>query len=114
MTSIPSATELLRPAARVRSPVRQPSSTAPTMAWLPHSARAATCSFGYADAFGPDPIRPKRCRFSGVSATSKLVASMAINRRRPRKAPFVPDVAKGTAARSNSAFIGSGPSRCRA
>ncbi|MET7421122.1 hypothetical protein [Dactylosporangium sp. NPDC005555] len=35
-------------------------STAPTIAWLPHSARAATCSFWYADAFGPDPIRPKR------------------------------------------------------
>jgi hypothetical protein len=98
----------------VRSPVRQPPSTAPTIAWLPHSASAATCSFGYADAFGPDPIRPNRSTFSAVSATSKLVASIAINRRRASQAPFVPEVARGTAARSNNAFIGAGPSRCRA
>jgi hypothetical protein len=33
-----------------------------------------------------------------VSATSKLVASIATNRRPPSQAPFVPGVASGTAA----------------
>ncbi|MFJ8578517.1 hypothetical protein [Micromonospora sp. NPDC093277] len=57
----------------MRSPVVHAPITAPTTARLAHSTTAVTYIFGYAEAFGPDPIRKKCATLAGVSATSKLV-----------------------------------------
>jgi len=52
--------------------------------------------------------------FSGVSATSRHRPSIATSRRPASHVPGVDCVPIGTATRSNSAFIGSGPNLCRA
>jgi len=89
--------------------------SAPNIACVPLSARATTRAFGNADC---SPLftsgRPKDSAFSGVSATSVHSLSIVTSRRPASHVPGVASVPIGTATRSNSAFIGSGPNRARA
>ncbi len=89
--------------------------SAANIACVPHSARATTRACGNA-ALSPlfTPGRAKNSAFSGVSATSRHNPSIATSRRPASHVPGVPGVPIGAATRSNSAFIGSGPSRTRA
>ena len=89
--------------------------SASKMAWVPHSAKATTRAWGNAER-SPfiTPARPKNPSLATVSATSKVVPSIATIRRPARNEPRVSLVANGRATRSKSALTGSKPSRSRA
>jgi hypothetical protein len=84
-------------------------------AWVPHSAMATRRAWGKA-ACSPlfTPGRPKKAAFSAVSATSKVVPSMASTRRPANHDPGVSGPANGRATRRNNASTGSAPRRARA
>ncbi len=85
-------------------------------AWVPHSARATTRSWGKAPSPEPrpEPGRPNSAALAAVSARSRVEPSMLTSRRPRQKAPGAPGEARGTQARANSSASGSGPSRARA
>jgi hypothetical protein len=96
------------------SPERRGRMTASQMTWVPVSIRASTRSCGKAPAPRPAVWRPKARSFSGVSATSSVVPSIAIRRSPPRNAPCVRAVAIGRATAWNSSRSSRAPARCRA
>lgn len=84
-------------------------------ACVPHSANATTRACGKA-ACSPllTPGRPKCSAFTGVSATSRHVPSIAISRRPASQTSGISSVPIGRATLSNSAASGLAPSRARA
>jgi hypothetical protein len=86
------------------------------MAWVPHSARATTRTWGKALSCSLRLLagRPKAVALAGVSATSKTVPSIAISRQRRYHTPRLPGVPSGTTTSRNSARNGSTPRRRRA
>ena len=114
MGSTPGPTERSRRRAAVCSLASWRHTPASHTAWVPHSARATTRTWGQALVPRPPPGRPNARALAGVSGTSHVVPSSAIRRHRPKNAPGVARVARGRHTALKRATSGRAPTRARA
>ena len=112
---MPGPTDRSRRSAAGASPQRNGRSTASQMTWVPGLDQRHDADLRERAAV-PRPVvgRPKARSFSGVSATSSVVPSIAIKRSPPRKRPPSRAVAIGPATAWNSSRSSRAPARRRA